>query len=41
VLNPIGVAVMMESQHMCMVMRGVSKASAMTATSAFLGDLKV
>lgn len=37
VLNPLGVAVVIEAQHMCMQMRGVQKQNSMTTTSAFTG----
>ncbi|EXU94765.1 GTP cyclohydrolase family protein [Metarhizium robertsii] len=37
ILNPQGVAVVMESCHMCMVMRGVEKTSTTTITSCVLG----
>lgn len=37
VLNPQGVAVVMESSHLCMVMRGVEKSTATTITSCVLG----
>jgi GTP cyclohydrolase I len=37
VLNPIGVAVVIEAQHMCMQMRGIQKQSSVTTTSAFTG----
>ncbi|KAI0398156.1 GTP cyclohydrolase I [Xylariaceae sp. FL0594] len=37
VLKPQGVAVVMESKHLCMVMRGVEKTSASTITSCVLG----
>ena len=40
VLQPQGVAVMMESSHLCMVMRGVQKTSSSTTTSCMLGSLK-
>ncbi|OGM46812.1 putative GTP cyclohydrolase I [Aspergillus bombycis] len=39
-LQPQGVAVVMESVHMCMVMRGVQKSSAMTTTSCRTGVFK-
>ncbi|CAK7245992.1 MAG: GTP cyclohydrolase 1 [Sporothrix thermara] len=37
ILQPQGVAVVMESSHLCMVMRGVQKTSATTITSCVLG----
>ncbi|KAL8667786.1 MAG: hypothetical protein Q9202_000250 [Teloschistes flavicans] len=40
VLKPQGVAVVMESSHLCMVMRGVQKTSAMTTTSCMLGCMR-
>jgi len=36
-LNPIGVAVVAEAMHMCMMMRGVEKQNSSTTTSAMLG----
>ena len=36
-LNPVGVAVVVEAQHMCMQMRGVEKQNSVTTTSAFTG----
>lgn len=40
VLKPQGVAVVMESSHLCMVMRGVQKTSATTITSCVLGCIE-
>lgn len=36
-LNPLGVAVVVEAQHMCMQMRGVQKQHSFTTTSDFTG----
>jgi len=36
-LNPLGVAVVIEAQHMCMCMRGIQKQNSVTTTSAFNG----
>jgi len=36
-LGPTGVAVVVKAKHMCMMMRGVQKATAETVTSAMLG----
>jgi len=36
-LNPLGVAVVIEAQHLCMMMRGVQKQNSITTTSAFTG----
>ncbi|MCJ1290637.1 GTP cyclohydrolase I [Xylographa carneopallida] len=40
VLKPLGVAVVMESSHLCMVMRGVQKTGATTTTSCMLGCMR-
>jgi GTP cyclohydrolase I len=37
-LNPLGVAVVVEAQHLCMMMRGVQKQNSVTSTSAFDGE---
>ena len=36
-LQPLGVAVVIEAQHLCMQMRGVQKQNSVTTTSAFTG----
>ncbi len=36
-LKPLGVAVVIEAQHLCMMMRGVEKQNSVTTTSAFTG----
>jgi GTP cyclohydrolase I len=36
-LNPSGVAVVIEAQHLCMQMRGIQKQNSVTTTSAFTG----
>ena len=37
ILNPIGVAVVIEAQHLCMSMRGIQKQNSVTTTSEFTG----
>jgi GTP cyclohydrolase I len=39
-INPQGVAVILEAQHLCMMMRGVEKQHSATVTSAMLGVFK-
>jgi GTP cyclohydrolase I len=40
VLNPRGVAVIIEAEHMCMAMRGIRKQGSTTMTSTFTGSFK-
>ena len=40
VLNPRGVAVMIEAEHMCMAMRGIRKQGSTTLTSTFTGAFR-
>jgi len=37
-LNPLGIAVVIEASHLCMMMRGVQKQNSVTTTSAFDGE---
>ncbi len=39
-LNPLGVAVVIEAKHLCMMMRGVQKQNSSTTTSAFFGEFE-
>lgn len=40
ILNPIGVAVIIEASHLCMMMRGVEKQNSYTITSCMLGAFR-
>ena len=40
VLNPRGVAVIIEAEHMCMAMRGIRKQGSTTLTSSFTGAFR-
>ncbi len=39
-LTPLGVAVVIEAKHLCMMMRGVQKQNSSTTTSAFSGEFE-
>jgi len=39
-INPVGVGVVCEARHLCMMMRGVEKQHSSTITSAMLGDFR-
>ena len=39
-LQPLGVAVVIEAKHLCMMMRGVQKQNSVTTTSAFTGEFE-
>jgi GTP cyclohydrolase I len=40
VLHPVGVAVVIEAKHLCMMMRGVEKQNSVMTTSCLLGSFK-
>jgi GTP cyclohydrolase I len=39
-LDPLGVAIVIEAKHLCMMMRGVQKQNSVTTTSAFTGEFQ-
>lgn len=39
-LNPLGVAVVVEARHLCMLMRGIQKQNSVATTSAFTGSFE-
>ena len=39
-LNPLGVAVVIEANHLCLMMRGIQKQNSVTTTSAFTGEFE-
>lgn len=39
-LQPLGVAVVIEAEHLCMMMRGIQKQNSVTTTSAFIGEFE-
>src|ERR1700744_4348864 len=39
-LHPLGVAIVIEAKHLCMMMRGVQKQNSVTTTSAFTGEFE-
>ena len=39
-LKPLGVAVVIEAQHLCMIMRGIQKQHSVATTSAFTGEFE-
>jgi len=40
ILNPLGVAVVVEARHMCVEMRGINKIGSITRTSFYSGEFK-
>lgn len=39
-LHPLGAAVVIEAEHLCMMMRGIQKQNSVTTTSAFMGEFQ-
>ena len=40
ILNPLGVAIVVEARHMCIEMRGINKVGSVTRTSFYSGEFK-
>lgn len=40
ILKPLGVAVVIEAKHLCMLMRGIQKQNSVATTSAFTGEFE-
>ena len=40
ILNPLGIAVVVEARHMCIEMRGINKIGSVTKTSFYSGEFK-
>ena len=40
ILNPLGVAIVVEARHMCIEMRGINKIGSVTRTSFYSGEFK-
>ena len=40
ILNPLGIAVVVEARHMCIEMRGINKIGSVTRTSFYSGEFK-
>ncbi|MBL4654498.1 MAG: GTP cyclohydrolase I, partial [Bacteroidia bacterium] len=39
-LDPLGVAVVIEAKHLCMLMRGIQKQNSVATTSSFTGEFE-
>ena len=40
-INPLGVVVVLEAEHMCMIMRGIKKVGAKTVTISTIGEIDI